>query len=99
MIITPWGKFKYQRLHVGVTCPLDIFQEKIFTLMEGLEYARAYLYYLLVLSIFLRTPRRCRKITWLTMGVMCAPEFFQEKMSTLMEGLEYTHTYLDDMIR
>ena len=27
------------------------------------------------------------------MGVMCAPDVFQENMSNLMEGLEFAHTY------
>ena len=31
------------------------------------------------------------------MGIMCAPDIFQESMSNLMERLEFTRTYLDDL--
>ena len=49
-IVTPWGKYAYTRLPMGLSTAPDIFQEKMFTLMEGLEYVRAYLDDLLVLS-------------------------------------------------
>ena len=49
-IITPWGKYKYIRLPMGIMCAPDIFQEKMSNLMEGLEFARTYLDDLLCLS-------------------------------------------------
>ena len=49
-IITPWGKYKYLRLHMGVMCAPDIFQENMSNLMEGLELVRTYLDNLLCLS-------------------------------------------------
>ena len=49
-IITPWGKYKYLRLPMGIMCAPDIFQEKMSNLMEGLEFARTYLDDLLCLS-------------------------------------------------
>ena len=49
-IITPWGKYKYLRMPMGINCAPDIFQEKMSCLMEGLEYARTYLDDLLCLS-------------------------------------------------
>ena len=35
-IITPWGKYKYLRLPMGIMCAPDIFQEKMSNLIEGL---------------------------------------------------------------
>jgi hypothetical protein len=32
------------------------------------------------------------------MGTACAPDIFQEKMSNLMDGLEFVQTYLDDCL-
>ena len=32
------------------------------------------------------------------MGIACAPDKFQEKMSGLMEALEFVKTYLDDLL-
>ena len=34
----------------------------------------------------------------LPMGVNVSPDIFQEKMSNLMSGLEFVHTYLDDLL-
>jgi len=34
----------------------------------------------------------------LPMGITGSPDIFQEKMSTLMAGLEFVHTYLDDVL-
>jgi hypothetical protein len=42
-IVLPWGKYEYQRLPMGLANSPDIFQEKISTLMEGLEFIRTYL--------------------------------------------------------
>ena len=42
-IITPWGKYQYQRLPMGVNVSPDVFQEKMSELMEGLEFVRTYL--------------------------------------------------------
>ena len=49
-IVTPWGKYSYQRLPMGVKCAPDIFQEKMGTLMADLEFVRTYLDDLLVMS-------------------------------------------------
>ena len=48
-IILPWGKYKYKRLPMEICKSLGIFQGKMNTLSQGLEYVRLYLYYLLVL--------------------------------------------------
>ena len=32
------------------------------------------------------------------MGLSNSPDIFQEKMSTLMAGLEFVHTYIDDLL-
>ena len=50
-IITPWGNHKYLRLPMGIMCALDIFQEKMSNVMEGLEFTRTYLDNFLCLSI------------------------------------------------
>ncbi len=42
-IVTPWGKYEYQRLPMGLCNSADIFQERMSELMEGLEYVRAYI--------------------------------------------------------
>ena len=49
-IITPWGKYQYLRLPMGVNVSPDIFQEKMSILMDGLEFVRTYLDDLLVIS-------------------------------------------------
>ena len=49
-IITPWGKYKYLRLPMGVMCAPDIFQDRMYDLMAEIECARTYLDDLLVLS-------------------------------------------------
>ena len=49
-IITPWGKYQYQRLPMGVNVSPDVFQEKMSELMEGLEFVRTYLDDLLIIS-------------------------------------------------
>ena len=42
-IVTPFGKFEYQRIPMGLCNSPDIFQEKMSELMMGLEFARVYL--------------------------------------------------------
>ena len=49
-VVLPWGKYEYLRLPMGLCNSPDIFQEKMDELMTGLEYGRAYLDYLMVLS-------------------------------------------------
>jgi hypothetical protein len=41
-IVLPWGKYEYQRLPMGLCNSPDIFQEKMSSLMQGLEYVRTY---------------------------------------------------------
>jgi len=41
--VTPWGKYEYQRLPMGLCNSPDIFQEKMSELMAGFEYVRAYI--------------------------------------------------------
>jgi hypothetical protein len=49
-IVLPWGKYKYCRLPIGLLVSPDIFQEKMSELMTGLDFARAYLDDLLIIS-------------------------------------------------
>jgi len=49
-IVLPWGKYEYTRLPMGLCVSPDIFQEKMSELMVGLEFARAYLDNLLIIS-------------------------------------------------
>ena len=49
-IVLPWGKYEYLRLPMGLCNSPDIFQEKMSELMQGLEFARAYLDDLLIIS-------------------------------------------------
>ena len=49
-IVLPWGKYEYLRLPMGLCNSPDIFQEKMSDLMVGLEFARAYIDDLLVVS-------------------------------------------------
>ena len=49
-IVLPWGKYEYVRLPMGLCNSPDIFQEKMSDLMQGLEFARAYIDDLLVVS-------------------------------------------------
>ena len=37
-IVLPWGKYEYNRLPMGLSNSPDIFQEKMSTLMDGLEF-------------------------------------------------------------
>jgi hypothetical protein len=49
-IIFPWGKYSYQRLPMGYAGSADIFQAEMMKLMEALEYVRAYIDDLLVIT-------------------------------------------------
>ena len=49
-IVLPWGKYEYQRLPMGLCNSPDIFQEKMSTLMQDLEFVRAYIDDLLVIT-------------------------------------------------
>ena len=43
MIALPWGKYEYLCLPMGLVNSPDTFQEKMSTLMDGLEFVRTYL--------------------------------------------------------
>ena len=47
---TALGKYEYQRLPMGLCNIPDIFQEKMSSLMAGLEFVRAYIDDLLIIS-------------------------------------------------
>src|SRR5687768_15749206 len=49
-VVLLWGKYEYLRLPMGLCNSPDIFQEKMSELMVGLEFARAYLDNLLIIS-------------------------------------------------
>jgi hypothetical protein len=49
-IVTPFGKYQYLRLPMGVSCSQDIFQEKMSDLMQHLNFVGTYLDDLLVIS-------------------------------------------------
>ena len=49
-LIFPWGKYEMQCLPMGLCNSPDIFQEKMSTLMEDLEYVRTYIDDLLVIT-------------------------------------------------
>ena len=49
-IITPWGKYAYTHLPMGLSCAPDIFQQKMSSLMQGLHFVSTYLDELLELS-------------------------------------------------
>ena len=49
-IVLPWGKYEYQHLPMGLCNSPDIFQEKMSTLMQELEYVRAYIDDLLIIT-------------------------------------------------
>ena len=50
VIVFPWGKYAYQRLPMGLCNAPDIFQQKMSELVYDLEYARAYIDDLLIIS-------------------------------------------------
>jgi hypothetical protein len=49
-IMIPWGKYSYQRLPMGFAGSTDIFQAGMGNLMSALEYVRAYIDNLLVIT-------------------------------------------------
>eukprot|EP00969_Alexandrium_andersonii_P130884 5787824-Alexandrium_andersonii.AAC.1 len=49
-IVFPWGLYRYKRLPMGVACSPDIFQAKMNSLFQDLEYVRAYIDDLLLIS-------------------------------------------------
>jgi hypothetical protein len=49
-IIFPWGKYSYLRLPMGYAGSADIFQAEMMDLMESLEYVRAYIDDLLIIT-------------------------------------------------
>ncbi len=49
-VIFPWGKYSYLRLPMGFSASADIFQAEMMDLMEALEYVRAYIDDLLVIT-------------------------------------------------
>ena len=49
-IVLPFGKFKYQRIPMGLCNSPDIFQEKMNQLFDGLDFVRAYINDLLCIT-------------------------------------------------
>ncbi len=49
-IIFPWGKYSYKRLPMGLGGSANIFQAQIMDLMESLEFVRAYMDDLLIIT-------------------------------------------------
>jgi hypothetical protein len=49
-IDTPFGKYQYLRLPLGISCSPDIFQEKMSDLMQNLNFVRTYLVDLVLIS-------------------------------------------------
>ena len=49
-IIFPFGKYQYQQLPMGIARSPDIFQEKMSSLMDGLEFVQCYLDDLLTIT-------------------------------------------------
>ena len=49
-IIFPWGKYSYKRLPMGFEGSADIFQAQIMDLMTSLEFVRAYMDDLLIIT-------------------------------------------------
>src|SRR5687768_17399005 len=50
IVVLPWGKYEYLRLPMGLCNNPDIFQDKMSKLMTGLEFARAYVNNLLLIT-------------------------------------------------
>jgi len=49
-VVLPWGEYEYLRLPMGLCNSPEIFQEKMSTLMQHLEFVRAYIDDLLILT-------------------------------------------------
>jgi hypothetical protein len=49
-IVTPFGKYQYRRLPMGVSCSPDVFQETMSDLIQHLNFVRTYLDDILVIS-------------------------------------------------
>ena len=49
-IIFPWGKYSYNRLPMGFGGSADIFQAQMMDLMASLDYVRAYIDDLLIIT-------------------------------------------------
>jgi hypothetical protein len=49
-IVTPFGKYQFLRLPMGISCSPDIFQEKMSDLMQHLNFVRTYPDDLLIIS-------------------------------------------------
>ena len=49
-IVLPWGKYEYVKLPMGLCNSPDIFQERMNDLFDGLEYVRAYIDDLLIMT-------------------------------------------------
>jgi len=49
-IVLPWAKYEFQRLLMGLCNSPDIFQEKMGELMADLEFVRAYIDDLIILT-------------------------------------------------
>jgi hypothetical protein len=49
-IIFPWGKYKYKSLPMGIEIAPDIFQDVMSKLNQDMEYVKAYLDVLLILT-------------------------------------------------
>jgi len=48
--VLPWGKYEYLRLPMGLCNSTDIFQEKMSSLMENIEFVHAYINDLLIIT-------------------------------------------------
>jgi hypothetical protein len=49
-IVTPFGKYEYQHLHMGLCNSPDIFQERMYKIFSDFEYVGVYIDNLLVTS-------------------------------------------------
>ncbi len=50
IVLFPWGMYSYQILPMGFAGSADVFQAEIGNLMASLEYMRAYIDYLLIIT-------------------------------------------------